>query len=110
MCKLLCEVCGKRIRGQTHKVIIERAKLVVCNNCAKHGTGTWIEHESGLRPIKSFDTSSSRVASKRRIDFDSDDYLEPIEKFHIEVKKARITQKLSYEELGRKINEKNSEK
>jgi len=101
---LLCEVCGRKIRGQASKVIIERAKLVVCNNCAKHGTGSWVEPKSGPKISSTSNRSASTTGSKNKNKIDTDDYLEPVEKFHIKVKQARIAQKLSYEELGRKLN------
>lgn len=101
---MLCEVCGRKIRGQAQKVIIERAKLVVCNNCAKHGTGSWEEQKSSQKISRSSNRPATTTGSKNKKKLDADDYLEPVEKFHIKVKQARIAQKFSYEELGKKLN------
>jgi len=36
-----CEVCGREIRGQPFRRIIEGARMTVCAQCARFGTADW---------------------------------------------------------------------
>lgn len=104
-----CEVCGRKIYGQPFKTMIEGARLTVCNKCAKHGK--FVQEEK--KPSTSFPrkktpikppTLKSKGWNKPQLTVEST--LELIEDFHIKIREARETRRLSHEDLGKKTNEK----
>lgn len=107
-----CEVCGRRIFGTAHRVIIEGAKMTVCSKCAKLGSGTWAPKpklaQHKLLPSKSIKSSYPNV--KLQTKTSTSPILEPqmelIEDFGPKIRAAREKLGLSHEDLGRKINEK----
>jgi putative transcription factor len=110
--RLRCEVCGRKIFGASHRVIIEGAKMTVCSKCAKLGSGTWTPKpkpvQRKLLPSKSIKSSYSNV--KLQTKTSTSQILEPqmelIEDFGPKIRAAREKLGLSHEDLGRKINEK----
>lgn len=104
-----CEVCGRSIRGQSYKAIIEGARLVVCSDCAVLGSISW--EMRTLKPAKPAAKihrlplkHKSKVSAKRRSPLKA--ALELVEDFDTRIRRARETQGLNHEELGGKINEK----
>jgi len=104
---LRCEVCGHKIYGSPHKVIIEGAKLTVCNECSKHGTivreeqtpkTILLKPKSAPHPLK--------TQSKKPPETTIDTSLELVENFDQKIREARGKRGLSHEELGKKISEK----
>ncbi|UCE95490.1 MAG: TIGR00270 family protein [Candidatus Bathyarchaeota archaeon] len=103
-----CEVCGQRIIGKPYKAIIERARLVVCSDCAKLASMSWEMNTkkpniTTTRPKKQL-KRESRPSSKRQFPLEST--LELVDDFNVRIRRAREVQDLSHEDLGRKINEK----
>jgi len=105
--QLRCEVCGRKIYGNPYRVIIEGAKLTVCNECSKHGTIVWEEPtpktptpkpKTKLQPLK--------IQSKRAPETIVDTSLELTENFDVKIRQAREKLGLSHKELGKKMNEK----
>lgn len=106
-----CEVCGRRIHGKPHRVIIEGAKLTVCRGCAKLGTKLWEETEpkTSTAKYKKTATASRLVTASRtpkRIPVDAT--LELVEHFNAKIRQAREKLGFSHEDLGKKIAEKSS--
>lgn len=103
-----CEVCGRRIRGKSYKVIIERARLVVCSSCAKLGSISW-EMKSSI-PAKLHTKHQKPPKQKLKAFTKRQSPLEPtlelVEDFDNRIRRAREAKGLSYEDLGQKINEK----
>lgn len=114
---LQCEVCGQEIIGKPHRVIIEGAKMITCNECAKLGSDYWTPEPKRLetngpskkkvvRPL----TSNRSIVSGRRaasLTVSSGD-LEVVEGFGLIVRRARERLNLTPEDLGKKIGEKES--
>ncbi len=102
-----CEVCGRKILGKPYKVIIEGARLTVCNDCAKHGKLAWEEEPKpktvtkpkGAKPLL-------KVHVKRPPETPPATTLELVEEFDVKIRHAREKLGLSHEELGKKMNEK----
>ncbi len=104
-----CEVCGRKIHGKPHKVIIEGAKLTVCNDCSKHGKLTWEEEpkpslskakaKTTPLPLKSHSKASQEVAPTEAT-------VELVEDFDVRIRHAREKLGISHEELGGRISEK----
>ena len=102
-----CEVCGSKIYGKPYKVMIEGAKLTVCNECSKHGTIVWEEQTPKTITLKPKSTPQPlKIQSKKPPETTIDTSLELIENFDLKIRHAREKLGLSHEELGKKINEK----
>ena len=104
-----CEVCGRRIRGKPHKVIIEGAKMLVCGRCASLGTPYYEPKKPSALPRKltvpGVHASSKRTAAKTTTP-KIDESLEIVEDYSSRVRQAREKLGLSHEDLGKKIGEK----
>jgi len=97
-----CEVCGKPIQGKPYRIIIEGAKLTVCEECSGYGSPiTW------EKPVKKIETKlQTRRISGTQTDFDEDFIL--VEDYGLKIKNAREKLGWSQEELASKMNEKAS--
>jgi putative transcription factor len=104
---LRCEVCGRKIRGKPYKVIIEGARLTVCDDCSKHGKVTWEEEPKPKAVLKPRGPKpSSKVQSRAPARAPLETTLELAEDFDTKIRQAREKLGLSHEELGRRLNEK----
>ncbi|MEM2901294.1 MAG: multiprotein bridging factor aMBF1 [Candidatus Bathyarchaeia archaeon] len=107
-----CEVCGREIFGEPKRVVIDGVKMIVCFSCAPMGTSYWDplssargegKFKSGLgRPPKGF-SKPRKPETKRRDWIES---LEPVDEVHELVRKARIKQGLTQEDLAKMAKEK----
>jgi putative transcription factor len=110
-----CEVCGRKIHENPNRVVIEGAKLYACNECAKHGTRTWEETPkikftepqrqaaSGAAPMRGPIQIKKKIIQAR-----VDTSQEIIQDYSEAIRQAREKMGLSTEDLGMKINEKES--
>jgi putative transcription factor len=104
---LRCEVCGRKIYGKPYKVVIEGARLTVCDDCSKHGKLTWEEEPKpktvikprGPRPVL-------KVQGKGQQTIPLGATLDLVDDFDLRIRQAREKLGLSHRELGRKLNEK----
>ena len=95
-----CEVCGREIRGQSYRRIIEGARMTVCGQCARFGNAEWTPTtrrtpRSGRRPVP-----RSEVEAVER--------LELVEDYGEKIRKARQRLRMTVEDLGKRIGEKES--
>jgi putative transcription factor len=107
---LRCEVCGRKIYGKPFRVIIEGAKLTVCNECSKHGKIIW-EEEQGSKlttPTQMTTRPQFRSQKKERAKAKVDTTQELVENFDSKIRQAREKLGISHENLGKKISEKAS--
>ena len=109
-----CEVCGHKIREAPQRVVIEGAKLTVCTECSKHGTSTWEPTKPGdtaLRPTviaHGVPIQGPIQIKKKVITARVDTSQEIIENYAEVIRDAREHLGYSHEDLGKKINEKES--
>jgi putative transcription factor len=104
---LRCEVCGHKIHGKPYKVIIEGAKLTVCDDCSKHGRLTWEEEPKPKAVIKPKGPKPTlMVQSRVQQTTPLEATLELVDDFDARIRKAREKLGISHEELGKKLNEK----
>ncbi len=98
-----CEVCGRRIFGKPHKVVIEGAKMMVCGECAKLGSIYWETRapQRRRRAVKLPPRSSKRKPPSKVTET-----LELVDDFDSRVRQGREKMGLSHEDLGRRIGEK----
>jgi putative transcription factor len=104
---LRCEVCGRKIHGKPYKVIIEGAKLTVCDDCSKHGKLTW-EEEPKPKAVTKPKGPKPALKAQNRVQQATplEATLELVDDFDGRIRQAREKLGISHEELGRKLNEK----
>lgn len=104
-----CPICGGIIWGKGQKVLIEGAKITVCQNCAQHG-------KKIITKSKSLYSKGSYVsklkASPNKENLKSRNILEPsmeiVLDYAIKIRNARMLKNLTQDEFAQKINEKPS--
>ena len=102
-----CEVCGRKIYGTPYKVIIEGARLTVCDDCSKHGKLTWEEEPRPKAVIKPRGPKPVlKVQGKVQQTLPPEAALELVDDFDLRIRQAREKLGLSHAELGTKLNEK----
>jgi len=103
---LRCEVCGRRIVGSPFKAMIEGAKMLVCNECAKLGSIYWEEKtEPRLKSIARR-LPTPIMPTRKQPTIKVEESIDLIEGFSSRIRQAREKLGLSHEDLGRKISEK----
>lgn len=100
-----CEVCGRQIFGNPFRAIIEGAKMSVCAECAKLGSGYW-EPKPQRRAKKRTKRQPIIPMPRRKQRPKVTETLELVDNFGKRVRQAREGLELSHEDLGRKIREK----
>ncbi|NOZ82933.1 MAG: TIGR00270 family protein [Euryarchaeota archaeon] len=89
-----CEVCGGRISGKPHLVMIEGGKVRTCSRCARFG--------SEVREPKQVHHRRSKRVPRQEPE------LEPVDDYSERIRRAREARGLSQEELARMVQEKES--
>jgi len=97
-----CSICGSIIWGKGVKVLIEGAKITVCQACAKHGKKIYIPQISKPKQKKSLQTKSTFKK------LELDDGLEIVSDYHHKIRKARQSLSLNQDHFAQKLNEKPS--
>lgn len=90
---MMCEICGKQIKGKGRQIFVENAKLTVCKNCARYGTKVKEKPQKSIKKV---------ISHKKKEDFEVRDNYPSM------VRKAREKQNLTQKELAKQINEKES--
>jgi putative transcription factor len=101
-----CQICGGKIWGKGVKVLLEGAKIVVCQSCAQDGK---IVHEQKKRAYRT--TSSPKGSTqtrKRYIPEKKEDNLEIVSDFAKRIRNARQSRGLNQDQFAQKLNEKPS--
>lgn len=105
-----CEVCGGQIYGKPRKALIEGAKMIVCQECAKLGSINSEPEVKSSMPshvsVKRTRRTPAPVFLTRRTTASVPEDLEIKEGFGSLVRTARERLGLSQEDLGKKIGEK----
>lgn len=102
-----CEVCGRKIHGKPVKAIIEGAKLMVCNQCSRHGQIVIEEAEKPRQTLKTpMESVPKLMKSKAQAAGGVEASKELVDDFDVKIREAREQMGLSHEELGKKISEK----
>ncbi len=100
-----CEVCGRQIFGNPIRAIIEGAKMTVCAECAKLGSGYW--EPKPQRRVKKRTKRQPMISMQRRKQRPTvTETLELVGDLGQRVRQAREGLELSHKDLGRKIREK----
>jgi putative transcription factor len=102
-----CEICGQPIRGRPVNAIVDKAKLMVCVECGKHSSGRWKVGETIRLSTPPLSTVKPKIRtapgmSRERVG----EELEVTEGFGLKIRQAREKLGISYEGLGKILNEK----
>jgi len=98
-----CPICGSIIWGKGQRVLLEGAKITVCNNCAQHGIK--IQKPSNSTRIKK---SYQKPQRKQVVKKDIVDELEIIPNYAKKIRSKRNSLGLSQDQFAQKLNEKPS--
>jgi len=92
--------------GKPFKAMIEGAKMLVCNECAKLGSIYWEEKtEPRLKKVaKRLPTPI--IPTRKQPTIKVEESIDLVEEFGSKVRRAREKLGLSHEDLGRKMSEK----
>lgn len=102
-----CQICGGLIWGRGVKVIIEGAKITVCQNCAQHGKKIIKKTPSTpQRKVEQFRKTSNAKFGKSRIVQQAE--LEIVEDYTLKIRKVRQSLGLNQDQFAQKLNEKPS--
>ncbi|MHA1291786.1 MAG: multiprotein bridging factor aMBF1 [Promethearchaeota archaeon] len=112
-----CPICGGKIWGRGKRVLLEGAKIIVCQSCAQYGKPPTIKPK-GLYSKKttsvSFKKRDTHIATpiktirRARRRFDEIDDLEIINNYAKVIRNVRMKIKLTQEQFAQKLNEKPS--
>lgn len=93
-----CEVCGREIRGQPLRRVIEGGRLTVCPQCARFGDEEWTP-----TPPKPPQRGRGSTGDLSRLET-----LTLVEDYGRRIREARERMNMTIEELARRIGEKES--
>ena len=103
-----CQICGGKIwKAQT--VLIEGAKIVVCQNCAQYGKK--ISPENKPSKFKMGPKAASKPVKKLKSN-KTEEFLEPsievVSNYAEKIREIRIKKNLNQDQFAKKLNEKPS--
>jgi putative transcription factor len=102
-----CPICGGIIWGRGQNVLIEGAKITVCQSCAQYGVK--IKNIPSLSDnIKQSYAMSESPAKKKVYNREIDNGLEIVEDYVTRIKNARNSRGLNQDQFAQKLNEKPS--
>lgn len=93
-----CEVCGREIMGQPLRRVIEGARMTVCAQCARFGSGDWTPSMRRVPPTE----------QRPRSEVEAAENFELVDDWGSMIRKARQRLGMTVEDLGREIGEKTS--
>ncbi|MFX1315181.1 MAG: multiprotein bridging factor aMBF1 [Promethearchaeota archaeon] len=99
-----CPICGGVIWGKGQNVLLEGARIYVCQSCAQNGTTIY-----DSPTIKKSDYTPSKARSKKFSDKkDIVDEFEIVTDYAKRIKNARNSKNLNQDQFAQKLNEKPS--
>ncbi|MHA2123498.1 MAG: multiprotein bridging factor aMBF1 [Promethearchaeota archaeon] len=102
-----CPVCGGIIWGKGQKVLLEGAKITVCDNCAQHGTKitrpTTVYRAKKVYQKRPQSTTRKHIVKPERIE-----ELEIVSDYAKKIRNARNNRGLNQDQFAQKLNEKPS--
>ena len=108
-----CPICGSIIWGRGQRVLIEGARITVCQSCAQHGTKVTNKPSSAYSINKVPHTmpynNKPKTQTKPKVRApDPTDDIEIITDYADRIKNARMTRNLNQDQFAQKLNEKPS--
>ena len=102
-----CPICGGKIWGRGEKVLIEGAKITVCQSCAQFGVKIKIKPKTAFGNKNFYPKSKSslkKVFRPRQIE----ESVEIVGDYVARIRKARNSRGLNQDQFAQKLNEKPS--
>jgi putative transcription factor len=102
-----CPICGGKIWGRGEKVLIEGAKITVCQSCAQFGVKIKIKPKPKGELKKTYSKPKStmkKVGRTREIE----ESVEIVSDYVVRIRKARNARGLNQDQFAQKLNEKPS--
>jgi len=102
-----CPICGGIIWGKGQKVLIEGAKITVCQSCAQYGKK--VQDKPKMYEVKKPSYMKQKSPTKKPISRkDNIDGIEVVPDFANRIRKARNANGLNQDQFAQKLNEKPS--
>ncbi len=102
-----CPICGGKIWGRGQKVLIEGAKITVCQSCAQYGVKIKNEPITNGKVKQNYAKPKS-PAKKKEYNREIDDGLEIVSDYGTRIRDARNSRGLNQDQFAQKLNEKPS--
>lgn len=102
-----CPICGGIIWGKGQYVLLEGAKIVVCQSCAQHGTKIY-ERPKSVHLKKSSHKQSVLTSKKSEPKQYLFENVEIVPDYAKRIRNTRNSRNLNQEQFARKLNEKPS--
>jgi len=102
-----CPICGGKIWGRGEKVLLEGAKITVCQSCAQFGVKIKPKvklGESNRNYYPKPSQSTNKVVRSREIE----DSVEIVSDYVVRIRNARNSRGLNQDQFAQKLNEKPS--
>ena len=102
-----CPICGGKIWGRGQKVLIEGAKITVCQSCAQYGVK--IKKVPSATKKLNQDYAKPRYPAKKKMyNRQIDNGLEIVADYVTRIRNARSSRGLNQDQFAQKLNEKPS--
>ena len=98
-----CPICGGKIWGRGQKVLIEGAKITVCQSCAQYGVKIKNPARATDKGNQNYAKSKS-PAKKKAYNRQIDDGLEIVADYVTKIRKARNSRGLNQDQFAQKLN------
>ena len=102
-----CPICGGIIWGRGQKVLIEGAKITVCDNCAQHGKKIY-RPTSNIQFKNTSQIKPQTTSKKQRVKPRDVEELEIVSDYAKKIRNVRSNIKLNQDQFAQKLNEKPS--
>jgi putative transcription factor len=102
-----CPICGGKIWGRGEKVLIEGAKITVCQSCAQFGVKIKTKPKTMTSSRNAYPkpkSSTKKVVRIREIE----ESVEIVSDYVVRIRKARNARGLNQDQFAQKLNEKPS--
>ncbi len=99
-----CPICGGKIWGKGEKVIIEGAKIIVCQSCAQFGVKIKSKPKKTATLYSKPKSSVKKVIYRREIE----ESVEFVSDYAIRIRNARNARGFNQDQFAQKLNEKPS--
>lgn len=102
-----CPICGGIIWGKGQNVLIEGAKMIVCQSCAQYGVKVHERLPKSATKQSSYQKPRS-APKKKYVPRDNIEKVEIVSDYAFRIRNARTQNKLNQDQFAQKLNEKPS--
>ncbi|NIN51788.1 MAG: TIGR00270 family protein, partial [Nitrososphaeria archaeon] len=99
-----CEICGRSLYERRYRILMEGARLLVCERCKNYGT-LYNEPEEGFESVPRRPSRPIQVRVSRKLSGLGIPEYDLIDDFTNIIRGARVKKSLTQKELAARINE-----